>query len=181
MIVITNHFISDFTSHHSFSRPSQWISVLILQYIPEASLSIKHWFFTTCYRFFFLYFLVDLIFLNLFCIFPTASQDSLPNFKTYLIFSSLILRVPFWSCLSFLSDFIFLDILKFFQLIMYSWCQILLWVFLFISHYPLYWFWISIWMLLCILFRVLIFDVHVHFYFTAWFCFSVSLCAFISN
>lgn len=28
---------------------------------------------------------------------------------------------------------------------------------------------------------VLIFDVYVHFYFTAWFCFSVSLCAFRSN
>lgn len=33
----------------------------------------------------------------------------------------------------------------------------------------------------CISFPVLVFDVHVNFYFTAWFCFNVSLCAFRSN
>lgn len=151
MIVTTNHFISDFTSHYSFSRPSLWIWVFMLHHTLGGFLPVKHWFFTTCYGFFFLYFIMHLIFHNSFCIFPTASHDSLHNFASYSI-------LPLWCISGFAYDYSFRFciswLITIFQLTIHFWCQILLRVFLFTSHYPLFWFCISIWMLFYISFPV---------------------------
>lgn len=183
MIVISNNFISDFTSHYSVSRPSLWISVFILHHTLGGLLPVKHWFFTTCHGFFFLHFIIHLIFHISFCIFLTASHDSLLNFVSNFIFplwsyrniSGLAYHYSFGFCISWL--------IIIFQLTVHFWYQILLWVFLFTPHYPLFWFCISIWMLFCISFPVSSFGFccACSFYFTAWFSFSVSLCTFWSN
>lgn len=142
--------------------------------------AVNHWLFTTCYRFFFLHLIMHLISHNSFCVFPVVSHDSLLGILFH--FSSFILKAHFWTIVM-LSDMAFHGLLRFFDFLCssdvksyygFSFSHLIIHFFESASQYE--YFFTSHFQ-----FPVLLFAVHVHFHFTAWFCFSISLCTFRSN